>query len=127
MASFEERILAMERELRDLKTAHNRGLGIITFYESAETPPTSSTFGWWLRATGGNRNLFPFIAQIAVSDRSMHWLSTRPTEVDPETNSITWHFNPTDTASGGHAKVKVVSTDDLSLRSDLEMSNEYTS
>ena len=120
MASFEERILAMERELRDLKTAHNRGLGVVTFYKQATLVPFSTHIYWRLKATGNNSKLFPFIAQIAVSNTSMHTLTTEPVEVDSESNSITWHYYPTDTSIPEKISLKVVSTDNLHLDADYE-------
>ena len=120
MSSFEDRIIAMERELRDLKTAHNRGLGVVSFFAQTTFTSAANSLPWYLKATGNNSSLFPFLAQIAMAETSIQKLSTKPVEVDAENNSITWHFYPPDSAGGNIWPLLVVSTDALVLEAGVE-------
>lgn len=70
---FEEEIIRMEQEIRDLRTAHNRGLGMISFSESSATVSNvSSSFPWTYTAvlTFSSDGSFPPITQFAATDDS---------------------------------------------------------
>lgn len=70
---FEDNIKEAERELRDLRTAHTRGLGMMDFSEaSASTSNVSSSFPWTYTAvvTFEQGDIFPPIVQFAAVDNS---------------------------------------------------------
>ena len=43
---FERELIAMEREVRDLKTIHQRGLGTTRFYSATSTKNVASSMGF---------------------------------------------------------------------------------
>ena len=70
---FDEEIIRMNQELRDLRTAHNRGLGMIDFSEKTATVSNvSSSFPWTYTAvaTFDSDETFPPIVQFAAVDNS---------------------------------------------------------
>lgn len=119
-ASLVQKIKQMEAEVLALKTTHERGLGLIEFHTARIPAATSSSNYWYLKATGGNPNTFPFFAELAVTNTSMHSFSGIQTDVDTEENSITWHFYPTDIAAGQNPWIFVVASDNVTLESDYE-------
>lgn len=61
MDSFEQELLAMEREVRALKTIHQRGLGTTQFYVYEREIEISVTSNWFLEATVENVNNLPMV------------------------------------------------------------------
>jgi len=69
---FEGQIKQFERELRDLKTAHTRGLGMISLSEASNSPTQASSLSpatYTAVVTFGD-GAFPPILQLAAEDNS---------------------------------------------------------
>ena len=70
---FDENIKYYERELRDLRTAHTRGLGMVNFSEASATasqPATSNPSTYTAVATFSSGETFPPLVQFAALDDS---------------------------------------------------------
>lgn len=70
---FDEELKYYEQELRDLRTAHNRGLGMIEFSAKSATPSqASSGFPgvYTATVTFADTETFPPIIQFAAEDNS---------------------------------------------------------
>ena len=69
---FEQEIKRFEQELRDLRTAHTRGLGMISFSEASNSPTQASSLSpatYTVEVTFGD-GPFPPILQLAADDES---------------------------------------------------------
>ena len=69
---FEQEIKHFEQELRDLRTAHTRGLGMISFSEASNSPTQASPLSpatYTAVVTFGD-GPFPPIVQFAADDES---------------------------------------------------------
>lgn len=69
---FEAQIKQFERELRDLKTAHTRGLGMISFSEASNSPTQASSLSpaTYTAVITFGEGAFPPILQVAADDES---------------------------------------------------------
>ena len=108
---FEQRLIDLEREVKNLKTAHRRGLAVVEFARTNGAVPISSYNPWTLVMRGSNDKLFPFLAQVAVTDETMNGLSSREPVIDPATNTIQLFYTATDQSRPRQAMVKIVATD----------------
>ena len=67
MDSFEQELLAMEREVRALKTIHQRGLGTVKFYRASHTKSNASagvTSGFEVHLADGEPTPAIFTAHV---------------------------------------------------------------
>ena len=60
---FDQELLAMEREVRDLKTIHQRGLGTTRFYTYERNIEITgdSIYEWFFQAVVEDTNLIPMV------------------------------------------------------------------
>lgn len=121
MHEFERRILALEQEVRSLKTAHRRGLASIDFGTNKIAVETSASNGIYVKMTGNNRRTFPFLVQLAAPQDFFAKNTTRPIEISEEDNSITLYMKPFRDPSGGeYPEIKIVATDSIVVESGQE-------
>lgn len=66
---FDETITQMEREVRDLRTAHTRGLGMMNFSTASATASSTSPdyYTYNIVVTFSNGDTFPPICQLSAN------------------------------------------------------------